>query len=160
MAKLTRQIRIESGADKVWEVLSDIGGVAKWAPTVNHAVTLTSAKSGVGCERECDVAGFGKIRERFVEWDEGRSYTYEVTDAGPMRYVRNTWSVDAAGEGSIVTVETDFRVKFGLLGALMVPMVGIMMRKQLKLSLAGLKYHVETGDVVDSKLPKSAIAAA
>ena len=54
----------------------------------------------------------------------------------------------------------DFRMKFGPLGALMERLaVRRQMCKQMALSLASLKYHVETGEVVGSKLPKAALAA-
>ena len=160
MSKLTKEVTINAPKEKVWEVLADFGGVARWAPTINHAVTTSEASSGVGCERECDVAGFGKVKERIVEWEEGNYYTYEIDGVGPMKYVRTTWSVTAVGGGSVVTLSINVRMKFGPLGALLVPVARIAMRKQARLSLAGLKYHVETGETVGDALPKGVIAAA
>ena len=89
MPNVTKKIRINAPKEKVWEVLSDFGGVAKWAPQINHAVTTTTANSGVGCERQCDVAGFSTVQERVIEWEEGSNYTYEVYGVGPMRLVRS-----------------------------------------------------------------------
>ena len=158
MGKVEAQIIIDAPVQKVWEVLADIGGVAKWAPTIKHAVTTSKANSGVGCERECDVAGFGKVTERFVKWEDGSHYTYEVTGAGPMKLVRTTWSVRGAGNQSVATVSIRFRMKFGPLGVLMAPMAKVMMRKQVKLSLAGLKHYGETEEPigVDFRAPVGA----
>ncbi|MCH7760334.1 SRPBCC family protein [candidate division TA06 bacterium] len=149
MSVLSKQIRIDAPVESVWKVLADYGGVAKWAPSVNHAVLTTESKGGIDCERQCDVAGFGKVKERIVEWEEGSHYTFTVEGIGPMKFVRSNWSVRPDGNMTIAIVTIDFKVKFGPLGALMDRLVvRLNIRKQMVLSLAGLKHYVETGEEV------------
>ena len=160
MSQITKKITINAPVERVWEVLADIGGIANWAPQINHAVTTTEGNPGVGSERQCDVAGFGTVTERFVEWEDGSHFTYEVSNVALMKLVRNTTSVHAAGDQSLITLTMNFWMKFGPLGAPMIPIARILMSKQGKLGLAGLKYHVETGELVGTKLPKAATKSA
>ena len=156
MSKLTEQIRIKAPAEKVWEVLADFGGVAKWNPAVAHSVAITDANRGVGCERQCEVPGFGGLKERVTEWEEGRRLSYDLEGgAGPMKSLRGEFSVSPAGHITEVRMTMDFRVKFGPVGALMDRfIVRRQMRKRMALTLAGLKHYVETGEEVGTELPK------
>ncbi len=158
MSKLSKRIRINTPAEKVWEVLADFGGVAKWNPVVAHSVAITDANRGVGCERQCEVPGFGDVRERVTEWEEGRRLSYDLEGgAGPMKSLGGEFSLSPAGDNTEVTMTLDFRVKFGPVGALMDRfIVRRQMRKQMALTLAGLKHHVETGEEVGTELPKVA----
>ncbi len=61
----------------------------------------------------------------------------------------------------MVTAFIDFQMKFGPVGALLDKLVlRRQFRKVMALGLGGLKYHVETGEVVGTKLPKGALEAA
>ena len=96
-------------------------------------------------------------------WDEGSSLSYDVIKGlpFPMKSLNNIWSVSDAGDGAVVTLTMDFRMGMGPLGALPALMARPMMRKEMGLSLAGLKHHAETGEVIgeDVELPASALAA-
>ncbi len=62
----------------------------------------------------------------------------------PMRSLNNDWSVESDGDGAVVTHFT----KFGPLGSLIESLVlRRMMEKEITVSLAGLKYHTETGEI-------------
>lgn len=164
MTQVSRQIKINAPKEKVWEVLADFGGVSNWAPTVVSAYSTTEANGGVGAGRHCEVKGFGSIEERIPEWDEGHSYSYDVVDGvpAPMKYIRNTVSVRPDGDGTLVRFALEFQMKFGPLGALLERLaIRPQMRKTLAVSLAGLKHHAETGEVIgeDTELPASALAA-
>ena len=151
MSTLEKQVRIAAPVEEVWAVLADFGGVTQWAPTVNHAVITNGLAAGVDCTRECTVEGFGKVKEQIVEWNEGESYAYELGAVGPLKRARNTWAVRPDGKGTRVTFTVRFETRFGPLGALLDRLV--MRRKftqTMRLSLAGLKQYVETGEPVQS----------
>jgi uncharacterized protein YndB with AHSA1/START domain len=162
MSTLEMQVRIAAPVEEVWAVLADFGGVAQWAPTVNHAVITNGLAAGLDCTRECTVEGFGKVKEQIVEWNEGESYTYELGATGPMKRARNTWAARPEGKGTRVTFTVRFETRFGPLGAVLDRLV--MRRKfaqQMRPSLAGLKQYVETGEPVRSvgEISLPAIAA-
>ena len=150
MPRLVRQIAIDASKEQVWEVLADFGGVSNWAPTILESHSTTEANGGVGAERTCKHVKMGKIEERIVAWDDSRSLSYDVTRGlpFPLKSLNNTWSVDAAGDNAIVSLTMDFRMGLGPLGVLPALVARLPMRKEMKVSLAGLKQYVETGEVV------------
>ena len=162
MSKLTRQVLIKASKERVWEILADFGTVSNWAPTISESHITTEATRGVGAERACEHAKMGHIEERIVAWDEGSSLSYDVISGlpFPMKSLNNVWSVSDADDGAVVTLTMDFRMGLGPLGALPALMARPMMRKEMGVSLAGLKHHVETGDLVgsDTELPAVVVA--
>ena len=152
MPKLVRRVAINASKEKVWEVLADFGGAANWAPTISESGSTTEANGGVGAERRCKHVKMGYIEERIVAWEDGRSLSYDVIKGlpFPMKSLNNTWSVNAAGDNAIVSVEMEFRMGLGPLGVLPALMARLPMRKEMQVSLAGLKKYVETGEVVNT----------
>ena len=150
MPRLVRQIAINAPKEKVWEVLADFGAVSNWAPTILESRSTTEANGGVGAERTCKHQKMGDIEERIVAWEDGHSLSYDVIEGlpFPIKSLNNTWSVSAAGENAIVSLVMEFRMGLGLLGALPALMARLPMRKEMQVSLAGLKQYVETSEVV------------
>lgn len=69
-------------------------------------------------------------------------------------------SIEADGDGAVVKVAPDYTLKYGLLGRLMNQ---IVVRRKFKQGmedlLTGLKYHIETGEMVDNCVPDMSAAA-
>ena len=152
MPRLVRQVAINATKEKVWEVLADFSGAANWAPTISESRSTTEANGGVGAERTCKHEKMGNIEERIVAWEDGRSLSYDVIKGlpFPMKSLNNTWTVNAAGDNAIVSVEMEFRMGLGPLGVLPALMARLPMRKEMQVSLAGLKQYVETAEVVST----------
>ncbi len=160
MAKQVKQVRINEGKEKVWEIMADYGGVANWAPTITSSKLLTDANGGMGARRTCDHISGAAIEEVITEWEEGEYYSYEMTTSlGPVKTLVNTWAVRSEGNDTVVTLSMDFKMRFGPLGLLMIPMAKMMMGKEMKLALAGLKHHVETSQIIERDHPGLPIAA-
>ena len=154
---------VEAPQERVWEVLCDFGAVSKWAPAITESRSLTEANEGVGAERACEHEKMGTLEDRIVEWEEGARYAY--TEEGlpiPMKSVNYEWSADSADGATRVDLRMVFETKFGPLGAMMeATMMKATMHKEMTRTLAGLKYHVETGKVVTTEvedLPVSAVS--
>lgn len=162
MTQISKQIRIDAPKDKVWDILADYGAVSNWAPTISESQSTTEATRGVGAERGCEHEKMGHIEERIVAWDEGSSLSYDVIKGlpFPMKSLNNVWSVSDARDGAVVTLTMTFRMGFGPLGALPALMARPLMRKEMGITLAGLKHHVETGQLVDSDTELPAVATA
>ena len=163
MPVLVRQVAIDASKEKVWEVLADFSSVANWAPTISESRSTTEANGGVDAERSCEHEKMGTIYERIVAWEEGRSLSYDVIEGlpFPMKSLNNIWEVSTLGDGALVTLTMDFGMKLGPLGFLPALMARRPMRKEMQLSLAGLKQFVETGEVVTTteQLAPTSIAA-
>ena len=163
MSSLTSGVVIDAARDKVWEVLADFGTVSRWAPTITDSAIVGDADQGIGAVRTCEHVKMGTREERIVSWSEGEAYSYDVT-AGlpfPMQALRNRWSVRERGASTEVTLHQEFSTKLGPLGLLVESMmIKRMMRKEMRLALAGLKYHIETGSIAstDVDLPLANVA--
>ncbi len=155
MSSLTQSVEIDAAKDEVWEVLADLGTVSRWAPTITESAMIGDASEGVGAVRTCEHVKMGTLEETVVSWSEGEAYAYDVT-AGlpfPMKALRNNWSVDEQGSRTKVTLHQEFSTKLGPLGSLMESMMlKRMMRKEMRLALAGLEYHIETGSIATTDI--------
>ena len=59
-------------------VFAELGDPSLWFPMMRRSVWKTGATSGVGAEREVDVTGFGKFRERMLAWDPGERVAFTM----------------------------------------------------------------------------------
>lgn len=69
----------------------------------------------MGAELTCELAGNITIQERWVAWDEGRSFAYEGTGLPLVKRARNVWSVHPENERqSLLTTNAEVDLKAGL----------------------------------------------
>lgn len=157
MGSIEQETIIEASPDRVWAVLSDFGNPQAWSPNVTHSAVLGEQQSGVGCERNCTIPGFGQVTERATEWSEGERITIEGLGIPMMRSFASTWSIEPAGDKTRLRATLKYQPRFGPFGRLMAALV--MQRKiraTLRSSVAGLKFHVETGELVGTEVPAHA----
>ena len=159
MARFSVRTRIDAPKDKVWEVLADIGGIYKWNPGVSHSYSTSEDGRGDGATRHCDLTRGGYLEERAADWHEAESFKIDVYETNlPLRSNVVQFSVDADGDRTIVGIAPEYRIKFGLLGLVMDRLVlPRLFKKGMKDMLAGLKYHVETGELVGDRVPQRAM---
>ncbi len=158
MAHFNTQIRIDVPKEKVWEVLADLGNIHKWNPGVSHSYSTSENRQGEGATRHCDIQNpKGYLEERALDWREGEGFKIDIYDSNfPIKRNLIQFSVRADGDGTIVEVSPDYKLKFGLLGSVLDRLIlGRQLRKGMAGLLAGLKYHVETGELVVDKVPNS-----
>jgi len=89
--------------------------------------------------------------ERWVAWDEGRSFTYEGSGIPLMQRAVNRWSVISQGERAGLTSEVEVTIKGGMFEKILEPILGPLMRRMAPNALAGFKYLVEHGHPYDGK---------
>ena len=74
----------------------------------------------------------------------------------PLKRNHVRFDLESNGDGTIVTITPDYALKFGPLGVLADLLIG---RRQLKKGMAamaaGLKYHIETGRLVEKSVPQT-----
>ena len=155
MSKLTAQITINASKEKVWEVIADFGNVYKWTPSVVKSYYTTQATAAVGAARHCDIVGGFAVEESITGWEEGSRMDIDVEGAGPTMHV--SWSVSPAGDGAVATLTVEFEMDGAEADRIALEE---RMRYIMDQSLAGLKYHVETGEVIGTELPEGAVATA
>ena len=120
MTTIQHEIRANCAPERVWALLSDLTAVASYNPSVRAAALTGNLKGGVGAERACDLLPNGRVVERVTHWDEGRALGLEVAESDwPIHYMRWVTRVAPASNGSVITQDLEYRVKFGPLGWLL-----------------------------------------
>ena len=156
MPRFSSQIRIAAPKEKVWEVLADLGGIYKWNPGVANSHATSESRQGEGATRHCDLQGKGDyLEERAFGWREGEGYKIDVYETNlPLKRNIVEFSLTSDGDETIVTVSPDYELKFGPIGVIMDLLVARrQLRRGMEELLAGLKYHVETGELVGDRVP-------
>jgi hypothetical protein len=145
MIKLVASVCIEAPHDVVWARLAKLEDIQLWSEAIVHAACTGPLAQGVGAERTCELVGKRTIHERWVAWDEGRSFQYEGFGIPLMRRATNRWSVVPHAEQSLVISEAELEIKGGIFGRLLEPILVPIMRRMAPNALAAFKYLVEQG---------------
>ena len=129
----------------MWAALARLEEIVLWSEAVQSARCDGLVREGVGALRTCELKGGITIVERWTEWDDGRSFTYEGSGLPLVERATNTWSVAAAGANTLLTTRAEVTIKGGRMGRLLEPLFAIQARRLSKRSLAAFTYLVERG---------------
>jgi Polyketide cyclase / dehydrase and lipid transport len=152
---------IEAPAAQVWAALARLEDIELWSEAVLEARCDGPISRGPGAERTCELRGGITIKERWLEWNEGRSFTYEGLGIPLVARARNVWSVHTEGERTLLTSRAQLELKGGLLGRLLEPIVRYQINRIGPRTLAAFKYVVEHGEpppVKHASLPAIPVA--
>ena len=136
------RIPIEADEQTVWENIRDFGNIYFWNPSVNHSHLLSESDTGVGCERQCNMAMGSHIRERVTEWREGQGYTLEIYEAKRMPLKKAVAALEVVEEDGVVYGCAELRAELKG-GRLTEVLMGPMMRKMFHDMVKGLKAKSE-----------------
>jgi mxaD protein len=74
-------IRIDAPAERVWALLSDFGGIAKWFRALQGSRLVLKTRNEVGAIRELHRGNGTRVREKLVALDPaGMMLAYEYAD--------------------------------------------------------------------------------
>jgi len=158
--KLKLTACIDAPKEKIWQILSDISSIPLWVEPINSAYCEGDKEKGVGAVRVCHLKGNMEVREKWIQWDEGNSFTYEADETLYFKTAINKWSVMSEKGKTLLTTESEVILKGGFIGKLFEPLMYFISVKMGMRSMAALQYLAETGHPYKgktSKLPKIAI---
>jgi Polyketide cyclase / dehydrase and lipid transport len=160
MISLSGSVCIEAPAHEVWAGLARLEDIQLWSEAVVDARCDGALSQGVGAERTCDLVGGITIKERWLTWEEGRSFSYEGAGIPLVARARNEWTVHAEGERTLLTSRAEVVLKGGFVGKLLEPIVAYQFNRIGPRTLAAFKYLLEHGEPQGkhSKLPKIPVA--
>ena len=98
MFQLSTQVQIKAPADKLWEVLVDLGSLSQWVPDNTSSETALQNSETMSTVRYYDANPFRNTEERTTSWEESHHYAYEVKNIGPSRYAYNRFSLNPVSE--------------------------------------------------------------
>jgi hypothetical protein len=117
MTIIRHDLRARCAPERVWALLSDLEAVARYNPGVAAASVRGTQRTGIGAMRTCDLKPKGRVAERVTVWEEGAALGLEVAESDwPIHFMRWVTRVSAAEDGSRLTQDLEYRVKFGPLG--------------------------------------------
>ena len=159
MTVIRSQAQIDAPIEKVWGVLADIGSIDKWNPGVAKSYATSEATQGEGATRHCDITtGNAQLEERAFDWREGEGFKIDVYKSSlPLKRNIMSFEIEPSGDGTLASVTADYQLKYGPIGALIDILIGRRQAQQrFDELLAGLKYHVETGELIGDAVPEAA----
>ena len=143
---------INAPSSKIWTVLSDFSNIQTFHPNVLDVDQLSKVDRGLGAERRCNFYGGGSAVEKIISWDDERQFfTCTVTElAAPILNVTAGMRVNIIDSDHCdVQIEMTYVPKWGIVGKILNLLVLRMaMRSTFSKVLAGLKHHVETGELI------------
>jgi hypothetical protein len=154
--RLESSVCIDAPAPAVWAALARIEDIKLWSAAVRDSRCEGPISRGVGAERTCQLIGGITLRERWLAWDGGHSFTYEGEGLPLVARARNTWTVHAEGEQTLLTTRAEVVLKGGPAGRLLEPLLRLQFRRMGPKALAAFKYLVEHNEpprLKQSRLP-------
>jgi carbon monoxide dehydrogenase subunit G len=146
LISLSGSVCIEAPSEVVWAALARLEDIRLWSEPVVSARCDGELRRGVGAERTCDLRGGITITERWLAWDEGRSFTYEGSGIPLVAHARNEWTVHPEGDRTLLTSRAEVVLKGGLVGRLFEPVVRYQSNRMGRRAFAAFKYLVEHGE--------------
>jgi len=146
--KVTIDIDINSSKEHVWDLIFNrFGEVNNFNPLIEGSHHSAGTKGEVGCERVCDLDAKNSVSERIVAARGNDSFDIEIIKGGlpMMGEMKATFDLQAINESQTKVILT---MNFTAKPAFMAPLMKGMMTKMLKKMLVGLKYHLETDQLV------------
>jgi len=131
--------------DHVWALLADLTAVERYNPTVVSAAFLDVQHTGVGAARSCALRPKGRLVERVTHWEERRALGLEVVESDwPIRSMRWVTRIEPQGQGTRITQDLEYQVKYGPLGTVLDAFVlRRAIRRNVGAVLAELVRHAE-----------------
>lgn len=126
MTKIRVEYPTTATPAECWRLMENFGRIDVFNPHLSSSHILPgSTSSDVGAKRQCDFkAGRGYIREKVIAWEPGRFYTVGIFEGSmPVAGMQTTLGVEPRPAGAMLFMETTYSPPFGVLGAIMDPLV-------------------------------------
>jgi len=127
--RLAGSVCIEAPAREVWARLARLEDIQLWSEAVVAARCEGALSQGVGAERTCDLVGGFTIKERWLAWEEGRSFSYEGIGIPLIARAKNEWTVEPDGERTLLTSRAEVVLKGGVAGRLLEPIIAYQFKR-------------------------------
>lgn len=165
MKNITAIATIDATPQRVWEVLSDFGGISTSAPHLKGSRLLTEGEPDVGAMRHCDFAMGGRTTEETVSrWVEGQGYSVDIKASGsplPMKNASADFDISEKDGVTVLKGAMHYEMGMGPLGGLLEMISAKRFTPMWSDMLAGFKERAETGAEIDkdSELKIEAVTA-
>ncbi len=146
MATIHNEITVNTGLEKIWDILTNLELLEKYDPTVKKSTLISTEKTGIGAKRKVDMMdGKNWFNEKVTVFKKNEALTYQLTECSfPIQELKHSYNFERIGNQVKVKQVMEYTVKFGLFGKLL---DSIMIHKQsdtgIKKFFNGLKSYAE-----------------
>jgi len=121
-------VETNAAADKLWSVVSNIGEIKNYMPSLKRSVVLDGKMPGVGAVRFCEDQAGKQWSEECTEFNSGRSFAVRfLSEAAnfpfPAKTMRGGWEVRPSVSGSQVMVWWELTPESKLLAPIILPLL-------------------------------------
>ncbi len=150
LKKIHEEMAIKASPERLWEVVSQFGNVSEFHAGVFSSVRQPGSENtaSLGCERICNIVDMGlpiTLKERVVDYVEGRSYQFEVYECRnfPVKEMLFGFTLkDATATHTTLAIDIAYKTK----PALLTPLMSGKMKSLARDVLLGYKHYTETGE--------------
>lgn len=148
LREIQLEVNINASKAEVWDMLfNKFGEVNLFNPEIEGSHHTKGTEGEIGCERQCDINSKTSVHERITAARGNDSFDVEIikNDMPMMDEMIATWDLKDIGEGQTRALLT---MGFNTKPAFMAAIMKGMMTKMINRMVIGLKYHLETGELV------------
>lgn len=123
-------IIVETNApvEKLWQVVSNLGDIKDYMPSLKRSVVLDGKAPGIGAVRACEDHAGKQWSEECTEFNPGHSFAVRFLSEAPdfpfpARTMRGGWEVTPSEAGSQVMVWWELMPKSRLLAPVILPLL-------------------------------------
>ena len=110
-------IEIEASPQQVWDVLTDLDGLAAYDPIVKTSTVIGDERQGIGAMRKCTVNPRNWYKEKITLWEPHQRLEFSIVECNlPMHSLTHTYTIDTTPTGTRVAQVMNYEMKFGFLG--------------------------------------------
>lgn len=144
-------ITVNTNKEKVWDLLFNrFGEVSLFNPLIDGSHYTKGSKCEVGTERRCDIDSKTYVHEKITSTRGNNGFDIDIIEGGLPMMGEMKASIDLEVLNNELT-KVIFTINFSTKPTFMAGIMKGMIRKMFGKLLIGLKYHLETGQLVTKK---------
>jgi hypothetical protein len=109
MSKLIREVKVNSSADNVWELVAVLGELDMWSPSLPCGDDDPCRFNCVEIGRKSGPFN-GDTASRIVEWETGTVIGYDIQGVTGVKSLRNNITVESLGDDTKVVSTVRFEL--------------------------------------------------
>ena len=139
MREIETSIRIEAGATRVWQVMTDFERWPEWTESVRRVEALDATPPNIGSRFRVEQPKLRPATWTVTKWEPAQGFTWESQSLGLL--LTGVHTIETTGSACTVRLAVRFS---GPLGSIVGAMARKITEQYVALESAGLKRRSET----------------
>lgn len=157
-------VETNAPADKMWKIVSDLGGIKNHMPSLKRSIVLDGKAPGVGAIRHCEDRTGKQWSEECTAFNPGRDFSVRFQSEAPdfpfpAKTMRGGWGVIPSSTGSVVMVWWEMTPKYKLLAPIILPLLSFQVDRDFPKIVGNMAEAATGGDVEGRARTKSGVGS-